>query len=209
MEASCCRSWCENTVIFLNGQFGPVSSSGSVDGSVLRRGTMACRRRWRVVYFASVEHERWTREEERRLLEAISGQFEGKHQVVVDVLICKPPATAYTLGQLQPATVVSTGGVAYPQVRKSAVKDAEPDCGRTYGKIKEQCRLSKSFLLGLSQPQQRTTWRRRRGRLKEEMFEKDYWRIAEHVGTRSPIQAMKTIKRMESSRKKRDLRYRN
>lgn len=38
-------------------------------------------------------------------------------------------------------------------------------------------------------------------RLKEglEMFGKDYWRIAEHVGTRSPIQVTKTIRGWEKN----------
>lgn len=74
-------------------------SGGSVNGSILVRGAVACRQWWRVEHASSAEHGPWTKEEERRLQEAISEQFQGKYQVAVDVLIGKLPATAHTLGQ--------------------------------------------------------------------------------------------------------------
>ncbi|KAF9116109.1 hypothetical protein BGW39_002833, partial [Mortierella sp. 14UC] len=62
-------------------------SGGKIDGPPLLRAPVACDQRWKVLRPSPLSRSGlWTSDEERHLQEAISEQFEGKYQVIIDVL---------------------------------------------------------------------------------------------------------------------------
>ncbi|KAF9341214.1 hypothetical protein BGZ91_010239 [Linnemannia elongata] len=177
-------------------------SGGSVNASVLLRGATTCRQRWRVLQLASsAEHGPWTREEELRLQEAISEQLEGKYQVVVDVLIGKPPGTEHNLSQWRSdlQQLPAQAGLPILKFGSRRLRMLSWIAVERIVKSRSDIECRNHFYEVYHNGNRGLFSKEERKRLKEglEMFEKDYWKIAEHVGTRSPIQVMKAIRGRE------------
>ncbi|KAG0284733.1 Myblike DNAbinding domain-containing protein [Linnemannia gamsii] len=173
-------------------------AGASIGDDILLRNKTACRQRWRVLHFPpSGQTGRWTNEEERRLQEAIWVQFEGKYQVVVDVLIGKPATTENPLGKWRPELqqlpdqaglpILKQGSrrlraMNWMTIQEAVNSRSETDCRHHFYNVYHNAN--------------RNVWSEEEmARFKEgvDMFGKDIWKIAEHVGTRGPLQVNKLI----------------
>lgn len=173
-------------------------SSEVIDGSKLLRSPVACRRRWEWLHDSPSNcGGPWARDEERRLQRAISKQLEGKYQVAVDVLIGKPATTENTIGQWRADLQQLSGQAGLPILKLGSHRLKQLNWTAIAEKVKTRgepaCR---DHFYNMYHNAVRGKWSREElRRLKEglERFGRDPWRIAEHVGTRSPTQVAKTI----------------
>ncbi|KAF9133642.1 hypothetical protein BG015_003525 [Linnemannia schmuckeri] len=184
-------------------------SGRSVDGSppLLRTG-VSCNRRWNRLHPPPLYRTgRWTKEEELRLQEAIWEQLEGKYQVAVDVLVGKPTTTELNLSQWPPEQQQLPSQAGLPILKIASRRlgmlnwllIGEKVGTRTDG----DCRghFYHAYHNGNRGPWSEEEMRR----LKEgrKMFGRDYWKIAEHVGTRGPRQVTSLIYVQERREKQR------
>ncbi|KAF9133643.1 hypothetical protein BG015_003526 [Linnemannia schmuckeri] len=168
-------------------------SGGSVDGSRLLRDSISCSHRWRNLYPPSSRCTGiWSKEEELRLQKAVSEQLEGKYQVVVDALVGKPVATENPLGAWRPELQQLPDQAGLPILKLGSrrlrmlswVAISEKVGSRT----ESNCRF---HFYNVYHNGARGCWTKEElGRAREglDMFGRDYWKIAGHVGTRTPIQ---------------------
>ncbi|KAF9133410.1 Myblike DNAbinding domain-containing protein [Mortierella sp. 14UC] len=174
-------------------------SGGTIDGKILLRAGPACMRRWRALYPPPLARAgRWSAEEELRLQKAISEQFEGKYQVLIDVLPDSPSAQAkgevqeYLEKQhLQQLPSQSSLPILKQGSRRLRMLNWVMIADRVQSRSDCDCR---GHFYTVYHNGNRGAWSREElERMKEgvEMFGKDYWKIAEHVGTRSSIQVNK------------------
>lgn len=141
-----------------------------------------------------------------RLQEAVSEQFEGKYQVVVGVLIGKPVPTASTLGKWRPELkqLPSQAGLATLKSgsRRLRVLDWNLIADKVRSRHELQCCM---HFYGIYNNANRGRWLdEASGRLKEGvgMFELDYGKVAEHIGMRSPHQAISLLSAQKNKKKR-------
>ncbi|KAG0284731.1 hypothetical protein BGZ96_010919 [Linnemannia gamsii] len=176
-------------------------SGGDIDGSVLHRSVSSCSRHWVCLHpSSSALRGVWTKKEELRLQKAISKQLEGKYQVAVDVLMDKPVTTEnflrshrlelqQLLGQ-EGLPVLKVGShrlrcLSWAVIANKVKSRTAHACGDHFYKVYHngvRGRWSKEEL--------------RRMKEGQEMFGRDSWKIAEHVGTRAPSQVNGKMIRM-------------
>lgn len=175
-------------------------SGGDIDGSVLRRSVASCSRHWECLCPSPSTHRGvWTKKEELRLQKAISEQLEGKYQVAVDVLMDKPVTTENFLRSWRPELqqlpgqeglpVLKMGshrlrGLSWVAIGKKVKSRGAHACGDHFYTVYHngvKGRWSKEELKRMKEGQ--------------EMFGKDSWKIAEHVGTRAPSQVIRKMAR--------------
>jgi hypothetical protein len=176
-----------------------VVSGGSINGSTLLRCAVSCTSRWRVLSPPlSYRKGRWTKEEELRLQEAIWEQFEGKYQVIVDGLIGKPVTTQHNLAAFRPELVQVPGQEGLPILKLGSRRLRNLSWLAVADKVKSRdenkCR---SHFYNVYTNANRGLWTsKERALLREglEMFGEDHWKMAEHIGTRSPLQVAKAAR---------------
>ncbi|KAF8944020.1 hypothetical protein BGZ47_004748 [Haplosporangium gracile] len=168
-------------------------SGGSVDGSRLLRDSASCSRRWNNLHPPSSRCTGiWSKEEELRLQKAISEQLEGKYQVVVDALVGKPAATENPLGTWRPELQQLPDQAGLPILKQGSRRLRMLSWVAISEKVGSRSENNCRFhFYTVYHNGARGFWTNEElERAKEglDMFGKDYWRIAEHVGTRSPAQ---------------------
>lgn len=173
-------------------------SGKDIDGSQLLRSSIACRRRWEWLHASPSNCSGpWARDEERRLQRAISKQLEGKYQVAVDVLIGKPATTENTLGQWRADLQQLSGQAGLPILKLGSHRLRLLNWTTIAEKVKTRGELAcRDHFYNMYHNAVRGKWSEEElRRLKEgaERFGRDPWKVAEHVGTRSPTQVAKTI----------------
>ena len=185
-------------------------SGRSIAGSppLLRAGA-SCSRRWiRLHPSPLLQTGRWTKEEDLLLQEAIWDQLERKYQVAVDVLVGKPATNELNLGQWPPELKQLP---SHSQAGLPVLKIASRRLGmlnwlligekvgtRSYSDCRDH--FYKMYHNGNRGPWSGEELRR----LEEgqEMFGRDYWKIAEHVETRGPRQVTDLICSLERRKKR-------
>ncbi|KAF9123254.1 hypothetical protein BGX30_001557, partial [Mortierella sp. GBA39] len=177
-------------------------SNEDIDGSQLLRSSAACRKRWELLHASPTNCSgSWTREEERRFQMALLKQLEGKYQVAVDVLIGKPATTKNTLGQWRADLQQLPGQDGLPILKLGSHRLALLDWTAIAEKVKTRGKLACwDHFYNVYHNAVRGKWSEEElGRLKEglERFERDPWSVAEHVGTRSPLQVAIAIIRQQ------------
>ncbi|KAF9122873.1 hypothetical protein BGW39_009423 [Mortierella sp. 14UC] len=183
-----------------------IVAGGRVGDSLLLRDALSCCRRWRVLFPPpSVRTGPWTDEEERLLQGAIWDEFEGKYQVAVDVLVGKPATTTLNrsawrseLKQLpgqDGLPILKLGSrrlrmLSWLTIAEKVGSRSERDCRAHFYQVYHNANR------GALTPDEKA-------RLMEglKMYGKDYWKIAEHVGTRSPIQVTKIVSRLKQEKR--------
>ncbi|KAF9125325.1 hypothetical protein BGW39_007496 [Mortierella sp. 14UC] len=181
-------------------------AGGRVGDSLLLRDAASCRRRWRVLFPPPSDRTGpWTDEEERLLQEAILEQFEGKYQVAIDVLVGKPVTTRHNLSAWRPALVQLSGQEGLPILKLGSRRLRMLSWLAVADKVKSRSEgYCRHHFYKVYHNAARGPWtKQERALMKEalEMYGKDYWKIAEHVGTRSPIQVAYLAKYMDETRK--------
>ncbi|KAG0372498.1 hypothetical protein BGX24_000177 [Mortierella sp. AD032] len=171
-------------------------SGGTIDGAILLRTVPSCVRRWRVLYPPPLgQTGRWLVEEELRLQEAISEQFEGKYQVLVDVMLNKDLAQTKekqmrspVMRNLQQLPSQSSLPILKPGSRRLRMLNWVMIAEKVQSRNDYECRehFHSTYHNG-----NRGTWSE--GELKRakegfEMFGSNSRKVAEYVGTRSPTQ---------------------
>ncbi|KAF9298234.1 hypothetical protein BGZ88_007437 [Linnemannia elongata] len=173
-------------------------SGENIDGAQLLRSPAACRRRWELLHASPTNWSgHWAREEEWRLQRAISKQLEGRYQVAVDVLIGKPATTKNTLGQWRADLQQLPGQAGLPILKLGSHRLRLLDWTTIAEKVKTRPEQScRDHFYNTYHNAVRGRWSEEElRRLKEglERFGRDPWRVAEYVGTRSPLQMAKAI----------------
>lgn len=173
-------------------------SGENIDGAQLLRSPAACRRRWELLHASPTNWSgHWEREEEWRLQRAISKQLEGRYQVAVDVLIGKPATTKNTLGQWRADLQQLPGQAGLPILKLGSHRLRLLDWTTIAEKVKTRAEQScRDHFYNTYHNAVRGRWSEEElRRLKEglERFGRDPWRVAEYVGTRSPLQMAKAI----------------
>ncbi|KAF9080210.1 hypothetical protein BGX29_001338 [Mortierella sp. GBA35] len=175
-------------------------AGGQVDNAFLLRSGKSCLRRWRHLHPPSQgQTGRWSMEEDRLMQEAISEQFEGKYQVLVDVFVGQPPAAKdHTLAkrrpQLQQLPSQSELPILKSGSRRLRMLNWVAIAERVQSRTEYECR---DHFYSVYHNAEKGSWSEEElERLEEglKMFEKDYWKIAEHVRTRSPLQVGKLVR---------------
>ncbi|KAF9910855.1 hypothetical protein EC991_005318 [Linnemannia zychae] len=181
-------------------------TGGKLGDSVLLRDRSSCSRRWRALYpLPSDRTGHWSDEEERLLQEAISEQLEGKYQVAVDVLVGKPAITRHNLGAWRPALVQLQGQEGLPILklgsRRLRMLSWLAVAVKVKSRTEDNCR---QHFYGVYHNAARGGWTKQEHTLVKEgldMHGKDYWKIAEHIGTRSPAQVAYMVHHIYKKRK--------
>ncbi|KAG0216623.1 hypothetical protein BGX33_012377 [Mortierella sp. NVP41] len=190
-------------------------TGGDVEQSLrLSRSAAACNRRWRQLYPSpSIQSGRWSKEEERRFQEAISKQLEGKYQVGVDIVAEKystQGAQGKSLGKWRPdlqqlpsqssLPILKLGSRRLRMLNWIMISEAVKSRGE------DECR---KHFYRVYHNADRGPWSEEElKRVQEglEMFGKVTWKIAEHVGTRSPTQVYQMLIRRFKNRNEKPLR---
>lgn len=174
---------------------------------LLRTGSSCCRRWIRLHPSPLRQTGRWTKDEDLRLQEAIWDQLEGKYQVAVDVLVGKPATNELNLDQWPPQLkqLPSHSQAGLPLLKVASRRLGMLNwllIGEKVGTRSDfECR---SHFYYLYHNGNRGPWSEeelRRLEEGQEMFGKDYWKIAEHVGTRGPRQATDMVCLLERRKK--------
>ncbi|KAG0216624.1 hypothetical protein BGX33_012378 [Mortierella sp. NVP41] len=177
-------------------------SGGKVNDSVLVRSIKSCNRRWRQLFPPPLARTGpWTKEEERLLQESISEQLEGKYQVAVDVQASRLEATEHDLVETQPHLQQLPSQSGLPILKSGSrrlrmlswVAIAE----RVKSRTESECH---DHFYAVYHNGKKRKWSKEELRRAEEGFElfgNDNWKIAEHVGTRSPLQVSKLSHRLQ------------
>lgn len=173
-------------------------AGASIGDAILLRNKTACRQRWRVLHLPpSSQSGRWTKEEERRLQEAIWVQLEGKYQVVVDVLIGKPATTENPLGKWRPELQQLPDQAGLPILKQGSRRLRMMNWMATQEVVNSRSETEcRHHFYNVYHNANRKQWSKEEfARFQEgvTMFGKDIWKIAEHVGTRGPLQVSKLI----------------
>jgi hypothetical protein len=168
-------------------------SGGNIDGSRLLRDPAACGRRWRDLHPpTSFRTGAWTKEEELRFQQAISEQFGGKYQVVVDALVGKPTATENPLGKRRPDLQQLPDQAGIPILKHGSRRLGMLNWIAVAEKVKSRDEwVCRDHFYGCYHNGAKGRWTEEElKRVNEgiEMFGKEHWKIAEHVGTRTPNQ---------------------
>ncbi|KAG0273858.1 Myblike DNAbinding domain-containing protein [Linnemannia exigua] len=179
-------------------------AGGNVGGSLLLRSSGSCACRWQRLYPSpSRQTGPWTKEEELRLQKAISKQFEGKYQVVVDVLVGKPVATENILSVRKPERAQLPGQEGLPILKLGSRRLRDLNWARVEEMVKTRTEFEcRDHFYSTYHNGGKGRWSGEEvARLKEgmEMFGKDSWKLAEYVGTRSPSQVSKCIYYLKKS----------
>ncbi|KAF9079236.1 hypothetical protein BGX23_004613, partial [Mortierella sp. AD031] len=140
--------------------------------------------------------------------EAISEQLEGKYQVAVDVLVGKPPVSKeHNLAESQPhlQQLPSQAGLPILKLGSRRLRALSwVAVGEKVGsRIEEECR---QHFYDMYHNAKRGPWSPEELRRAEEgleLFGNDVWKIAEHVGGRSPRQMYRIVNRLLKARKDR------
>ncbi|KAG9068131.1 hypothetical protein KI688_011724 [Linnemannia hyalina] len=177
-------------------------SKEDIDGSQLLRSSAACRKRWELLHASPTHSGFWAvREEERRFQRAIFEQLESKYQVAVDVLIGKPTTTKNTLGQWRADLQQLPEQDGLPILKLGSHRLELLNWTAIAEKVKTRGKLAcRDHFYNVYHNAVRGKWSEEElGRLEEglERFERDPWRVAEHVGTRSPMQVAAVISRQQ------------
>ncbi|KAK3845119.1 MAG: hypothetical protein J3R72DRAFT_488090 [Linnemannia gamsii] len=185
-------------------------AGGRIDGSLLLRNATACRRRWRALMPPQSDRVGpWTVDEERRFQEAIWEQLEGKYQVAVDVLVGKPATTKHNLAAWRPNLVQVPGQEGLPILKigsrrlrmLSWLKIAE----RVGSRSDTSCQ---PHFYDVYNNADKGAWTPKELELAKEaleMYGKDYRKVAEHIGTRSPRQVARVVKVVSHLRKRKNI----
>jgi hypothetical protein len=182
-------------------------SGGNVAGSFLLRAPVACSRRWMHLHPSQESRDgHWTKAEDLRLQKAISKQLEGKYQVIVDVLLGQPTATENRLKDWCPHLQQLQGQEGLPILKLGSKQLKMLSWIQIAEEVKSRNdQACRDHFYSVYNTAARGHWTKEESRrMKEgqEMFGKDYWKIAEHIGTRSPSQVTNKICNQNYRRRK-------
>ncbi|KAG0284732.1 Myb-like DNA-binding domain protein [Linnemannia gamsii] len=173
-------------------------SGGDVDGSLLLRAPVACSRRWKHLQPPrGSQIGRWTKVEELRLQKAISNQLKGKYQVIVDVLVGQPTATENPLKDRFPELQQLQGQEGLPILKLGSKQLGMLSWVQIAEQVKSRDeRDSRDHFYNVYHTGARGYWTEEESRRMKEglqMFGKDFWKVSEHIGTRSPSQVTRRM----------------
>lgn len=171
-------------------------SGGDVAGSLLLRAPIACSRRWKHLQPPrAIQVGRWTKVEELRLQRAISKQLEGKYQVIVDVLVGQPAATENPLKDRFPELQQLQGQEGLPILKLGSKELGKLSWVQIAENVKSRDEQTcREHFYSVYHTGARGYWTEEESRRMKEglkMFGKDFWKVSEHIGTRSPLQVAK------------------
>jgi hypothetical protein len=182
-------------------------SGGGIGDTLLLRSMTSCRQRWRVLHLPPMgQTGLWSREEERRLQAAIWEQLEGKYQVAIDVLVGKPVTTENPLGKWRPELQQLPDQAGLPLLKQGSRRLRMLDWVVIQKIVKSRSETDcRQHFYQVYHNANRNRWSKEElARFEEgvDMFGKDTWKIAEHVGMRAPLQVVKLLSYRRSKMKK-------
>ncbi|KAG0209322.1 ATP-dependent RNA helicase dbp6 [Mortierella sp. NVP41] len=182
-------------------------SGGKVGDSTLFRSIKSCLRRWRQLFPPpSARTGPWTKEEERLLQKSISEQLEGKYQVAIDVLTGEYATKGMSPGEWRPNLQQLPSQSNLPMLKDGSARLRMLNWvaigEKVESRTEEECH---DHFYEVYHNGRRGPWSQEekdRFRRSFDQLGEDHWKIAEHVGTRSPRQVYLLIRSLAKKKNK-------